>query len=208
MNAKFAGKCVRCRESFPAGTEINWSKETGATHAYPCTTTTSADPVVDYRKRQPDEKLVPGVYEVGEEIYVVKFNREKTRLYAKRLKVINPLRATEGGEQVGIDFEYAPGAIYDIKLADRMPLDRAKELVTLYGHCIACGRFLKAAKSVENGIGPVCIKNFGPVLNPVAETADGRTVRIEKPQYDFEGTLAEAERAQTNAHRHEYQEVA
>ena len=130
---------------------------------------------------QIDPDLVPGVYEIDGEVYVVKLNREKTGLYAKRLVVLGDgvVRATEAGSRVrSIDFQYAPGAIYKIKIADRMPVDRAKELIVLYGCCIACGRRLTAAKSVENGIGPYCIKQFGPVLQPTAETVDGREVKV------------------------------
>ena len=38
------------------------------------------------------------------------------------------------------------------------PTEEAKRLTILYGHCIVCGRFLKAGVSVERGIGPVCFK--------------------------------------------------
>jgi hypothetical protein len=130
----------------------------------------------------PSEVLVPGVYETGGQIYVVKFNKEKTGLYAKRLVVVGNgvTRRTEAGDTVkAIEFVYAAGAVYNIRLADRMPVERAKELITLYGQCIACGKHLKAAKSVEQGIGPVCIKKFGPVLGGVeAITVDGREVAV------------------------------
>lgn len=135
----------------------------------------------DARKAR-SEQLVPGVYEVEGVVYVVKYNREKTNLYAKRMVEVGAgvTRATEAGSSVrAIEFEYAPGAVFNIRLADRMPVERAKELITLYGTCIACGRRLKAAKSVEAGIGPVCIKNFGPVLQQVeAVTVDGRDVVV------------------------------
>lgn len=190
MTSKFPGWCRKCRQSFPAGTEINWSPETKAEHAAPCTSITVADPgtvnfalmqTLDKVQKANQAKLVPGVYEVGEAVYVVKPTREdKTRLYAKRMVVVGNgvVRATEGGDRVrAIEFEYERGAIYNIRLSDRMPVERAKELITLYGCCIACGRHLKAAKSVEQGIGPVCIKNFGPVLDEVeVTTADGREI--------------------------------
>lgn len=183
MTSKYPGWCRNCRQPFPAGTEINWTPETKATHAAPCTSTTVADPGVSSFKPKTDkpEQLVPGVYETNGQVYVVKPTREdKTRLYAKRMVVVGNgvIRATEGGERVrSIEFEYERGAIYNIRLSDRMPVERAKELITLYGCCIACGRFLKAAKSVEQGIGPVCIKNFGPVLNEVeVTTVDGREI--------------------------------
>lgn len=172
MMSKFPGTCRNCQEQFPAGTEILWSRDEGARHYYPCNSVVSAP-------KPAPELLVPGVYETAAgQIYVVKPTREdKSRLYAKRLQELNgDYRTTEAGSRVDFEFVYERGAIFNIKLADRMPLERAKELITLYGRCIACNRHLKAAKSVENGIGPVCIKNFGPVLNPEVETADGRNI--------------------------------
>lgn len=103
----------------------------------------------------------PGVYETpAGKIYVVKPNKQKTRLYAKQLVEIDAERATEAGERVQIEFEYAAGAIFELAPGMKMPLERAKELTIRYGRCIVCGRGLKAAKSVEQGIGPVCIKSF------------------------------------------------
>jgi hypothetical protein len=102
----------------------------------------------------------PGVFKVGDEIFIVKLNQAKTNVYAKRLVETSSDRLTEGDDLVRIDFEYAPGAVYRITEADRMSLDEAKSLMIRYGRCIACGRFLKVAQSVERGIGPVCIKYF------------------------------------------------
>jgi Family of unknown function (DUF6011) len=102
-----------------------------------------------------------GVYETPSgDIFVVKPNREGTRLYAKRLVEINAQRATEAGERVEIEFQYESGAIYGLKPEMKMDLERAKALTIRYGRCIVCGRRLKAAESVERGIGPVCIKSF------------------------------------------------
>src|SRR5438132_2374593 len=107
--------------------------------------------------------VAPGVYERDGQVYVVKMNREKTRSYAKRLVQIGGERLVESGAHRKFDFEYDKGAIYRLTEGDRMPLDRAKDLMVRYGRCINCGRFLKAAVSVERGIGPVCIKAFGPI---------------------------------------------
>jgi hypothetical protein len=185
MTSKYPGTCIKCRNRFDAGTEILWSKETGAQHAAPCTSinNTKEEFKAQNQERTIDDihALVPGVYETNGIIYVVKSNREKTRLYAKKLvESYHNARLTESGSKADFEFEYDKGAIFNIRLEDRMPIDRAKELITLYGRCIACGRFLKQAKSVENGIGPVCIKNFGPVLIHDAETVDGRNIQIKK----------------------------
>jgi hypothetical protein len=102
----------------------------------------------------------PGVYEVDGEVFVVKPNRQGTRVYAKRLVTINGTRLTEADSHEHFDFEYAPGAIRRIRPEHRMDLERAKELTIRYGRCLNCGRRLKDATSVERGIGPVCIKAF------------------------------------------------
>jgi hypothetical protein len=133
----------------------------------------SASAVIDALLKQPKQngnggdggeshadELEPGVYETTEGVFVVKPNRDGTRVYAKRLVEISAERATEAGTRVEIEFEYAPGAVHRIKPEDKMPVDRAKELTIRYGRCINCGRRLKAAQSVEQGIGPVCIKRF------------------------------------------------
>lgn len=134
-----------------------------------------ASELIDWFKEQPFDipeedvstphvVVGPGVYELPSgAIYVVKMNRGKTRSYAKRLVEIHTDRLNENDEHVQIEFEYAPGAIYEIRPEHRMDVDRAKALTLRYGRCIACGRHLKAAQSVERGIGPVCIKSFDPV---------------------------------------------
>lgn len=101
-----------------------------------------------------------GVYEKDGEVFIVKPTRDKARLYAKRLVEINGERATESGDRVQIEFEYAAGVVYKLSPSDKMPLEKAKALTIRYGRCIVCGRHLKAAESVERGIGPVCIKSF------------------------------------------------
>jgi len=132
-------------------------------------------------------QLVPGVYKLGGEIYVVKGNKiyiswrkrcreegecsrpAEARLYAKHLVESAP-RITESGTEIPFTLEYAKGVIFDLSLDDRMPLAEAEELSTRYAKCIVCERTLKAAKSVRASIGPVCIKMFGPVL-PQANAA-------------------------------------
>lgn len=103
-------------------------------------------------------KLTPGVYQTAEGIFVVKPTKDRQRIYAKRLVEIAGDRLTASGERKQIEFEYTPGAIYRIQPEDRMSAEEAKRLTVLYGHCIVCGRFLKAGESVERGIGPVCFK--------------------------------------------------
>lgn len=105
-------------------------------------------------------KLEPGVYELDGEVFVVKPNRNGTRLYAKRLVEITGERRTEADTVVQIEFEYASGVIYKLQPEHKMPYERARELTIRYGRCIACGRQLKAKTSVDAGIGPVCRTKF------------------------------------------------
>lgn len=127
-----------------------------------CISTLLGTPKVDLMADQPSQphELEPGVYENEDGVFVVKWNREHTRQYAKRMVEIGGSRLTEDGAHVQIEFDYAAGAVYRLKPEHKMPKDRAIELTLLYGKCINCGRKLKAAKSVEQGIGPVCIKAF------------------------------------------------
>jgi hypothetical protein len=189
ITAKYPGKCKACGAALPEGAEIQWVKGSGST--CPACPAPDAVPTVPAQERERDTVTVtdPGVYETGDgEVYVVKPNREKTRLYAKRLVEINPERATETGERVQIEFEYARGAIYGLSPDMKMDLDRAKALTIRYGRCIVCGRNLKAAESVERGIGPVCIKSFRPSPSDEALAAQGvrRTPTVSEWQADQE----------------------
>jgi len=121
---------------------------------------------IDYWQSRPQPRevhreLTPGVYELNGQVYVVKPNRAKTRLYAKKLVELNTARRVNGADDVvAFDYEYAPGAIYDIRPEHRMTKERAVELGIRYGRCMNCNRPLKAAKSVLAGYGPVCVKAF------------------------------------------------
>jgi len=116
---------------------------------------------VEEPKPSADEVGVPiGAYEKDGEIFIVKPTRDGQRLYALKLVEAPSERVTEAGEHVHFDFEYAKGAIFKLTEADKMPIERARQLMIRYGRCIVCGRRLKKAESVERGIGPVCIKYF------------------------------------------------
>lgn len=90
-------------------------------------------------------ELRVGMYRTQDgEIYRIHESRETGRLYAKHLNLIE------------MKFEYASGAIYRLTPADRMTLDQAKAFGVETGICCVCGAFLTDARSVANGIGPVC----------------------------------------------------
>lgn len=102
------------------------------------------------------QTLRPGAYRRDDVVYIVRPNREKTRVYAKRMVVIGGERLTEAGTVVNIEFEYEKGAIYDLRPEHRLSAEECEQLSLRYGKCIMCGRGLKAAKSVQRMIGPVC----------------------------------------------------
>lgn len=86
-----------------------------------------------------------GMYETGEGIFRVR-RSQAGRLYAKTL---DPSTG---------DFAYEEAAIYRLTDTDRMTLDRAREIGKMFGRCCVCGAELSDPKSVENGIGPICMK--------------------------------------------------
>ncbi|QGH80051.1 hypothetical protein SEA_NHAGOS_40 [Gordonia phage NHagos] len=58
-------------------------------------------------------------------------------------------------------FEHTPGVVREVRAgAQRLTLDRARELGHLYGRCVRCGRTLTDEGSIEAGIGPVCAGKF------------------------------------------------
>jgi len=88
-----------------------------------------------------------GMYQNADgDIFRVQTSRQSGNLYAKRLDIM------DGG------FLYEQGAIRKIKPSDRLSVEQAKALGVQYGFCIVCGILLTDPKSVEQGIGPVCIK--------------------------------------------------
>lgn len=97
-----------------------------------------------------------GVYAKDGEIYVVKPNRQGTRLYAKRLVDAPSDRLHENGDVGRYELEFAPGVVGTLREQHRMPAVDVAALAVRYGRCIMCGRGLKAASSVERMIGPVC----------------------------------------------------
>lgn len=164
ITAKYTGKCSRCGRLVPSGTTCTWAKGEGIRHIN-CTATAVAKhvdaqhaPVVKVEDNKP-VSVTMGVFKKDGRIYVVKPNKEKTRVYAKEI-VESPARMTESGLVVDFEAKYAPGIVFKLTEADRWDLADAKDFLTKFSRCIVCGRHLKAAKSVERSIGPVCAGYF------------------------------------------------
>jgi hypothetical protein len=104
-----------------------------------------------------------GVYVMADGAIVkVKANREKTRTYAMRWTVISGERLTEADTREHGEYVFEAGLVQRIATDGRkMTLDEARAFIIRYGMCCRCGRTLKAADSVERGIGPVCVQYFG-----------------------------------------------
>jgi len=109
-----------------------------------------------------NQSAEPGVYVLPDgSIVKVQPNKAKTNVYALRWTVIGGERlvdATEG--RVHGEWTYESGLIRTVVGARKMTLDEAKAFILRYGQCVRCSRHLKAAESVERGIGPVCVQYF------------------------------------------------
>lgn len=121
-----------------------------------------------------DGALVPpGVYRRNGDVFVVQLNRDKSRLYAKKLVQIGGKRLVDATEEVvKAEFEYAPGALSTLRPEDQLTLTEAREYLLRYTHCMICGRFLKAASSVIDSIGPVCRQMFRSEPEPEVDQTE------------------------------------
>jgi hypothetical protein len=79
------------------------------------------------------------------------------RPYAKQLMVRREVPSERHPEgQLRGRFEYAQGAVFNLKPEWKMTLEEAKGFGRLYGICCVCAAELADATSIANGIGPVC----------------------------------------------------
>jgi hypothetical protein len=108
------------------------------------------------------QTLEIGIYELAGNIYKISWNKPKTRKYAMRLTydVGTIERFTASGEKIKAEYEYARGAIFNIRPEYRITGERAEQLMIVFSNCLVCGRHLKAAASVARAIGPVCWKKI------------------------------------------------
>jgi hypothetical protein len=85
---------------------------------------------------------------------------EADRLYERDGEIYRTVLSGAGNLYAKIwtddGWDYAAGAIRDLRPEHRMTVERAEELSVRFGRCIRCGRVLTAEESVARGIGPVC----------------------------------------------------
>lgn len=128
-----------------------------------------ASQVIDWLKNLPMKPLETatktqpevGVYVLPDGTIVkAQPNKAKTNVYTLRWITIGGERLVDATEdRVHGEWEYAPELKREIKPEFKMTLEQAKDFILRYGQCARCSRKLKAAESVERGIGPVC-KNY------------------------------------------------
>lgn len=111
--------------------------------------------------RQVDQPEV-GVYVLPDGTIVkAQPNKAKTNVYTLRWVTIGGERLVDATEEhVHGEWDYEPGLKKLIRPEYKMTLEQAKDFILRYGQCARCGRRLKAAESVERGIGPVCQRYF------------------------------------------------
>jgi hypothetical protein len=102
----------------------------------------------------PQAQAAPGYYIQDEQVIVVVENKAKTSTYAKRLVI------STNGTKKSARWDYAPGL--GASLAGYAPLtvEQAAHLGHKHGICMICAKALTDPKSVDAGIGPVCIKKI------------------------------------------------
>lgn len=106
-----------------------------------------------YANKTAKDVLPLGMYRTSDgTIYRVHESRTSGRHYAKRMEY--DLFSDKP------QFVYAQGAMAKLTIEDRMTIEQAKAWGMETGFCCVCGAFLTDAKSVANGIGPVCAKLF------------------------------------------------
>lgn len=129
--------------------------------------TQEASLLIDWLKAQPKksvnafgQKVEPGVYVIDDEIVKLQMNKAGTNAYTMRWVECKADHLNELDEHVKGEWEYAPELKKCLSPQNRMTMEQAKAFMLKYGQCVKCGRKLKAAKSVEEAIGPVCKKYF------------------------------------------------
>jgi hypothetical protein len=167
IKSKFSGRCTQCGGVISIGQECEWERGAGVRHIGSCPEKAPPPLVSTGANGQERVTVSMGVFRKDGRIFVVKPNKDKTRVYAKEI-VESPPRITENGEEVDFEAIYRPGVIYTLNESDRWDIADAQDFLTKYARCIVCNRHLKAAKSVAEAIGPVCRKYFAHNKNYTA----------------------------------------
>ena len=204
MNARRASICRACNNPINIGDRIETNRDGIWAHIQ-CPPRVA--PPAQSAPATPARVAVEdaGVYVLPDgTVAKVQANRDKTRTYAKRWTHKGGARITESeidrilsGESRDVvlrgkdlphgDYEFEAGLVQRVAAEGRkMSLAEAKRFIVVYGKCARCSLTLKAAKSVERGIGPKCIKWFpkGTTGADVATGVDAAATANRKRKYE------------------------
>lgn len=113
------------------------------------------------KTQTPSNLVTEGMYRTNSgDIFKVQRSKESGNLYAKKLVKLDTPKTDKRGNVTTHVFEYAPGAMRNIKATDRMSIEDAAEFGKRTGTCCNCGRTLTNPDSIDAGIGPICAQKF------------------------------------------------
>jgi hypothetical protein len=186
MSAKFAGWCKSCKSEIEVGSEIVWSRSSGARHSTESACETAKAKTAKKRESVGTANLVPVIEFITEaRERGLKFPKLRVLdadgkselalgLTGERSKVPGSVTVNRDGEYLGLvrPTGEAFGAwdapelfdaelIAHLLLVAREPAKAAKDFAALSGSCSFCGTKITDEGSVEVGYGPVCAKNWG-----------------------------------------------
>lgn len=180
MTAKFDGRCKRCGGALPVGSQIEWSRETGATHVEAATCEQVRAQAVTVPAVSADGAPIARFLLAAQE-RGLKF--PKARFLAPgggemRLSVAGDQSRFPGSIQVVVRDQWIgriepTGKVSGGSLAENAqvldalstiaadPAAAAKAYGALMGRCSFCDLTITDEGSIEVGYGPVCAKKFG-----------------------------------------------
>jgi hypothetical protein len=124
------------------------AKSGSSTVLSPTLSVSEASALIEQLKGAAAELVPEGIYRRSIDGVMFRVqSSESGRRYAKTL-------LTTGG------WDYERGAVFTLKLAERLTLQQVIEWGLDTGVCAVCGRLLSNAKSVAAGIGPICAKGY------------------------------------------------
>ncbi len=175
ITSRFPGRCAVCRQTFPAGTSILWSRSDKARHiscppvvaeapAAPAPVLSAAPAVAFLRAAQARGLKFPKAR------FAHKGSTLRLSVAGDRARVPGSVQVHQGGAWVGRiepsgiiagPLAFDPETIAALAVIMSDPAKAAASYGALSGACSFCDRALTDDGSVEVGYGPVCAKKFG-----------------------------------------------
>jgi hypothetical protein len=108
--------------------------------------------LLDAPRKPATNAATPGYYLAGGRVVRVQANQANTATYAKVLII-------KDGQRKGT-WTYTPGLAATLATATPLTVEQAAAMGHATGVCVICAAELTDPKSIERGIGPVCIKRL------------------------------------------------